>query len=85
MKNAPKTRPAGLLHAALGLLAAIAMAAGPLSADSRTAAREVLDASGVRGGLVAHVGCGDGKLTASRPVVTAGYNQGIGQDSRDSR
>ena len=26
--------------------------------------REILDASGVRGGLVVHVGCGDGRFTA---------------------
>ena len=28
-------------------------------------AREILDATGVQGGLVVHVGCGDGKLTAA--------------------
>lgn len=28
-------------------------------------AAQVLDATGVRGGLVVHVGCGDGKLTAA--------------------
>jgi len=28
-------------------------------------ARRVLDATGIRGGLVVHVGCGDGKLTAA--------------------
>ncbi|MHC4406925.1 MAG: class I SAM-dependent methyltransferase, partial [Planctomycetota bacterium] len=28
-------------------------------------AREILDATGVKGGLIVHVGCGDGKLTAA--------------------
>jgi len=28
-------------------------------------ARQILDASGVKGGLVVHIGCGDGKLTAA--------------------
>jgi len=31
----------------------------------REQARQILDASGVRGGLVIHVACGDGKLTAA--------------------
>jgi SAM-dependent methyltransferase len=28
-------------------------------------ARQILDAAGVKGGLIAHIGCGDGKLTAA--------------------
>ena len=27
-------------------------------------AQEILDATGVKGGLVVHIGCGDGKVTA---------------------
>ncbi|MBM3749046.1 MAG: class I SAM-dependent methyltransferase, partial [Acidobacteria bacterium] len=34
-------------------------------ADERTIARQALEASGVRGGLVVHLGCGDGRLTAA--------------------
>ena len=79
MKITPQNRTAGLLHAALGLLAAIAMTAGPLSADSRTAAREVLKAGAVRGGLVVHIGGGDGKLTAALgaegPYVVRGLDR----------
>ena len=37
-------------------------AAAPTAAER---AREVLQASGVKGGLVVHVGCGDGQLTAA--------------------
>jgi len=33
--------------------------------DAKALAREILDATGVKGGLVVHVGCGDGKLTAA--------------------
>ena len=36
-----------------------------LAAAAPTGARAILDATGVRGGLVVHVGCGDGKLTAA--------------------
>ncbi|MHC4503784.1 MAG: class I SAM-dependent methyltransferase, partial [Planctomycetota bacterium] len=33
--------------------------------DEKALARRVLDLAGVRGGLVVHVGCGDGKLTTA--------------------
>ncbi len=44
---------------------------GPLSVamaqpdDYKQKARQILDTTGVKGGLVVHVGCGDGKLTAA--------------------
>jgi len=31
-------------------------------------AEEILDATGIKGGLIVHVGCGDGKLTAALAV-----------------
>ena len=43
----------------------LASAAGIARGDAGAAARQILDATGVRGGLVVHVGCGDGKLTAA--------------------
>ncbi len=33
--------------------------------DHRATARQILEATGIRGGLVVHLGCGDGKLTAA--------------------
>jgi len=39
--------------------------AGAAADEAARQAREILDATGVRGGLVVHVGCGDGKLTAA--------------------
>ena len=44
------------------LLAACAAAAAPAEGEL---ARRILDATAVKGGLVVHVGCGDGKLTAA--------------------
>ena len=38
---------------------------GPASASEREQARRILDLSGVKGGLIVHLGCGDGKLTAA--------------------
>ncbi|MEE8452941.1 MAG: hypothetical protein V3R99_13530, partial [Thermoguttaceae bacterium] len=46
-----------------GLL--IAMAAGPVSAAPIFSADAIYDATGVQGGLVVHLGCGDGTLTAT--------------------
>jgi len=48
----------------LGVLAAAScvLAAGTAAGET---AREILDATGVKGGLIVHVGCGDGKLTAA--------------------
>ena len=51
-----------------GVLAAglATWAAGPAAhAGPDETARQVLDAAGVRGGLVVHLGCGDGKLVAA--------------------
>ena len=50
-----------LIAAATGLEAA----GGEAPADVKVAAREILDTTGVRGGLVVHLGCGHGKLTAA--------------------
>ena len=42
-----------------------AHAAEVASAESNQQARQILDATGVAGGVIVHVGCGDGKLTAA--------------------
>jgi len=50
----------------LGASAAVSEAAEPAGNPSAVAlAREIFDATGVRGGLIVHVGCGDGSLTAA--------------------
>ena len=47
--------------------AVLCVSACTLRAESDSA-REILQATGVKGGLVVHVGCGDGKLTAALRV-----------------
>ncbi|NOZ19645.1 MAG: PQQ-binding-like beta-propeller repeat protein, partial [Planctomycetes bacterium] len=47
--------------AALGLILGI----GPSSRAADTGAAKILDAAGVKGGFIVHLGCGDGKLTAA--------------------
>ena len=51
---------------ALGLAvvgAVVAADGGERPADER--ARHILEATGVKGGLIVHLGCGDGRLTAA--------------------
>jgi outer membrane protein assembly factor BamB len=47
------------------LLCRGAAGADPISGPEAEHARRILSAAGVRGGLVVHLGCGDGKLTAT--------------------
>jgi predicted RNA methylase len=35
------------------------------SGDSRQKAEQILKATGIKGGLIVHIGCGDGKLTSA--------------------
>ncbi|MFB3893854.1 MAG: PQQ-binding-like beta-propeller repeat protein [Phycisphaerae bacterium] len=49
-------------------------------ADEKAEAKAILDATGVRGGLVVHVGCGDGKLTAALRASDSYIVQGLDDD-----
>ncbi|MHC4593314.1 MAG: outer membrane protein assembly factor BamB family protein [Planctomycetota bacterium] len=53
-------KPVFLILASSLLLAACAR-----KTQRGPAAKEILDATGIKGGLIVHVGCGDGKLTAA--------------------
>ena len=57
-----RQRTAKRVGTAVALALAMALASG---ANGAREARQVLDAAGVPGGLVVHVGCGEGKLTAA--------------------
>jgi len=51
-----------------GLLAAVVLMIGQSQADasdSDGSAKQILEATGVKGGLIVHIGCGDGKLTVA--------------------
>jgi outer membrane protein assembly factor BamB len=47
------------------LLAPMLNAAAPGQGAERDSAQRILEAAGVQGGLIVHVGCGDGRLTAA--------------------
>jgi len=51
--------------------------AGLLSSSQQRQSQKILDASGVKGGLIVHVGCGDGRLTAALRADESYLVQGL--------
>ena len=49
----------------------------------RTSAQEILNATGIRGGLIVHLGCGDGKLTAALRAGDGYLVHGLDADPQD--
>ena len=78
-------RPSVLIRwcvpAVLVLCLSHAVAAEQGDALVPAAARQVLEATGVRGGLVVHVGCGDGRLTAALCAGDAYLVHGLDADA----
>jgi len=71
-----------VLRVVVGLLASAVCSAGASRAGGAPAvARSVLDASGVKGGLVVHLGCGDGRLTAALRASDAFLVHGLDADA----
>ena len=66
LRNAALQRRAAIV---LAVMASVATPAGGALARSPSQttvlAEQILEASGIQGGLVVHLGCGDGKLTAA--------------------
>jgi len=61
----PRRRAACCALVLVLMLGAAPGQARAASGDAETLARTVLSATGVKGGLVVHLGCGDGRLTAA--------------------
>jgi len=59
-KHLCRTNPTLVVFILFALLTPMA-----LSQDSGQEARQILDATGVKGGLLIHIGCGDGRLTGA--------------------
>ena len=57
----------------------------PASGDPAPAADEILDSTGVGGGLVVHLGCGDGRLTAELAADDGYLVHGLDADAEDIR
>jgi len=69
-------------HLRYGLLLLFALAPVVRGADQ---AQAILSASGVKGGLIVHVGCGDGKLTAALRVNDSFIVHGLDADVTAAR
>jgi outer membrane protein assembly factor BamB len=62
-------------------IAARALGSGQVPSADAARARQVLDAAGVRGGLVVHLGCGDGRLTAALRASDSYLIHGLDADA----
>ena len=82
------SKHASLLCAALIASAAVSAPAGEAGIRSgappeKAQAQQILDATGVKGGVVVHVGCGDGRLTAALHVNESYVVQGLDPDAKN--
>ena len=59
-----KSRISTKLSVALLVSATLSVATAQTSSYRQTA-RQILDTAGIKGGLVVHIGCGDGRLTVA--------------------
>jgi ubiquinone/menaquinone biosynthesis C-methylase UbiE len=68
------------VNAALFLFISFTLPVEMVQAQDQRRARQILDATGVKGGLIIHVGCGDGKLTAALAAGDEYLVQGLDTD-----
>ena len=71
------------LATALGASVALLSAYAAAQADPAEQARQILAATGVKGGLVVHLGCGDGTLTAALHASDSYTVHGLDADAAD--
>jgi len=71
------------LGLAAGLLLPVSALCAPASYEQT--ARQVLDTAGIQGGLIVHLGCGDGKLTAALRANDSCVVQGLDADATAAR
>ncbi len=84
MKFKPKALFIALMFCLLAAMAILEADVARAADKSATpSASEILDAAGVRGGLVVHVGCGDGRLTAALRVSSSFQVQGLDRDAEN--
>ena len=65
------------------MVLAPAVAHNPVSASEREQARQILDTSGVKGGLIVHIGCGNGRLTAALRANDSYLVHGLDADTQN--
>ncbi len=67
------------MFSGIPLLCSLVLTLG-VSTEDADAARQIVHATGVRGGLVVHAGCGDGRLTAALRVDDGYLVHGLDAD-----
>jgi len=63
------------------VIACLGFALGAVAATPKEQAKQILDATGVKGGLVVHVGCGEGRLTAALRASDSYLVHGLDRDA----
>ncbi|UCC96426.1 MAG: class I SAM-dependent methyltransferase, partial [Phycisphaerales bacterium] len=76
-----KTSPLLAVFVYLPALTLIASAAGAQSMEQQ--AQSILEATGVKGGVVIHIGCGDGRLTAALRASNSFIVHGLDTDAQN--
>ncbi|MHC4565729.1 MAG: outer membrane protein assembly factor BamB family protein [Planctomycetota bacterium] len=69
--------------AAILLLSCTLSAAMAQPRDSQRKARQILNSTGVKGGLIVHIGCGDGRLTAALRTNESCIVHGLDTDAKN--
>ena len=64
---------------------AIVCGIAPPECMAAESAKDILDATGVKGGLVVHIGCGEGKLTAALRASESYLIHGLDTDAKNIR
>ncbi|MBM4082580.1 MAG: class I SAM-dependent methyltransferase, partial [Planctomycetes bacterium] len=59
------------------------LAALAVASAAEPEAQRILDAAGVKGGLIVHLGCGDGKLTAALRASNSFLVHGLDADAKN--
>ena len=88
MIRAARTAPAlcvGMSCVILSLACVTVLQAAPAPQQGRTSelARQILKATGVKGGVIVHIGCGDGRLTAALRAGDRFVVQGLDADAKN--
>ncbi len=73
-----------IMVSGISLLSSLVLVLG-ISAEDADTARQIVRATGVSGGLVVHVGCGDGRLTAALRIDDGYLVHGLDADAANVR
>jgi outer membrane protein assembly factor BamB len=73
----------GLVAATAFLVLILMVRDSSASASEQEQARGILDNTGVKGGLIVHIGCGNGRLTAALHANDSFLVHGLGADARN--